>query len=137
MRWRVLLACSLAVLFGMAARPGGRHETSPRSAAPRRAAAHSSIKTYTYSFGPIRTGDFATHWVDQKAGHPRVDGIVIAMNDRLVDHDTGKPVSITRAMLHHLYFRRVQIPAHKTACAVRPSEVFYSTGEEDETLTLP
>jgi len=59
------------------------------------------------------------------------------MHARLVERDTGKPVSITKAMLHHLYFRRVHVPAHRTACAVRPSEVFYSTGEEDETLALP
>jgi plastocyanin len=52
-----------------------------------------------------------------------------------VNRATGRPISIAQAMLHHLFLRRVHI-RHKALCGVG-SEVFYSTGEEDETLELP
>jgi hypothetical protein len=105
--------------------------------APKPESRRSSIKTYTYTWGPIRTGDFATHWVDQRARHPHINGFVIGMHAQLVDTGTGQPTSIARAMLHHLFFTRRHLRGHQTACGTSTREIFYSTGEEDETFRLP
>jgi plastocyanin len=96
-----------------------------------------ATRTYTYFSEPLGTGDYSTHWVESGARHPRIDGFVIAMHARLVDRATGRPVSIATAMLHHLYFTHVRDAGRDDRCAGRPSGVFYSTGEEDETLRFP
>jgi plastocyanin len=93
--------------------------------------------TYTYAWGPIRTGDYVTHWVDRRAPHPQVDGFVTRVHAQLVDAATGRPISMATAMLHHFYLTRLRRGRQGAGCTGRPSAVFYSTGEEDETLRLP
>jgi plastocyanin len=58
------------------------------------------------------------------------------MHAQLVDMATDRPVPIAKAMLHHLFFRRVGTH-HWAGCGEGISQIFYSTGEEDETLELP
>jgi plastocyanin len=121
----------------MACRAAPALRAIKRVSAAQPASGRSSIKTYTYTWGPIRTGDFATHWVDQRARHPHSNGFVIGLHARLIDQTTGQPVPIATAMLHHLYITHVRRGRQPSSCAGGVADVFYSTGEEDETLKLP
>jgi plastocyanin len=58
------------------------------------------------------------------------------MHAQLVD-GRGRKVTIHQGMLHHVFFRNrsvLRVPGH---CTARQPEVFYSTGEENETLRMP
>ena len=75
-------------------------------------------------------------FTERLAQTPRADGFVVGMHARLVD-ESGQPVSIRDAMLHHVFFRRLRQRRSALQCVGSTGEAFYSTGEEDETLRLP
>jgi plastocyanin len=61
------------------------------------------------------------------------------MNARLVDR-RGRPISINRAMLHHVVFINAGHPGgprKRSSCPGRRGEPFYGTGEERQRLILP
>jgi plastocyanin len=102
------------------------------SAAP----AAATLKTYTLRFGPVTMGAFNVSLPRGPARTPRVDGYVVRMHARLVDGQ-GRRVTIRDVMLHHVIFSRQRGAVAHYECDGGTGEVFYGTGEEDQTLQLP
>lgn len=71
---------------------------------------------------------------------PRIDGFITRMYARLVDRK-GRPIPITRMMLHHVAFLDRGGPGRprvdETYCKGKVGRRFYGTGEEDQALVLP
>jgi plastocyanin len=93
-------------------------------------------KTYTYKAGPYVMGGYNTQFVKEQVESPEIDGHVVRMHASLVDR-RGRPVTIRKGMLHHVFFNNLDVLRVAGHCTARQPEVFYSTGEEDETLDLP
>src|SRR4051794_5002920 len=132
----IVLCCCVGAALVLRHHPGhvvptgcaGQAPACPSRSVPSTAVVPGTRRTYTYRWGPIRTGDYATHWVDVKAEHPHLNGFVVGVHARLVDRSNGQPTSIAVAMLHHLYFTRVRKTHHPPACVGSESDAFYSTG---------
>lgn len=103
------------------------------------APAPASERTYTIRSGPMTFGPFQTKYPSQVVPSPRRGGFIVRMSTRLVDA-RGRPISISRLMLHHVVFinsGRPGGPRRNNSCPGRPGEPFYGTGEEQQRLILP
>lgn len=100
------------------------------------AAPADAARTITYKAGPYTMAGYNTQFVDEETRAPQIDGYVTRMHAKLVNR-RGKPVTIRRGMLHHVFFRNLSVNRMAGHCSARQPEVFYSTGEEDETMQLP
>jgi plastocyanin len=91
-------------------------------------------------YGPIHIGPYAVKYGTQPVLAPEMDGFITHMYARMVDAN-GKPVPITRMMLHHVAFIDLGSPGRpkidQTYCPGRPGRRFYGTGEEDQAMVLP
>ena len=130
MRVGARLVAAAAVLAGLAALSPGAAD----AAAPERLSA--TRTAYTFRSVPIHTGAYRVRFIERLARTPPGAGFVVGMHARLVD-ESGAPVDIRDAMLHHAFFRRVRRRHVPLQCVGYSGEAFYSTGEEDETLRLP
>jgi plastocyanin len=91
---------------------------------------------YTFRAGPFTMGGYNTQFIKQRVPAPRVRGFVTEMHAKLVTA-SGTPVTIHQGMLHHVFFNNLDVNRVAGHCTARQPEVFYSTGEENETLELP
>ena len=69
---------------------------------------------------------------------PQLDGHIVEMHARVVDA-AGEPIPVQRLMLHHiLYKNRGPLRRRENRPRLRrPSESFYGTGEENQTVRFP
>ncbi len=98
-----------------------------------------AVKTYKLRNGPITLGGFQTKYPVPIVRTPKRSGYIVAMNARLVDA-RGRPVPISRVMLHHVVFINGGYPGGPdkvSSCPGRKGEPFYGTGEERQRLILP
>jgi plastocyanin len=98
--------------------------------------AQAKERTYTFRAGPYTMGGFNTQFIKDPVDSPKVRGYVTEMHAKLVNAH-GTPVTIHDGMLHHVFFNNLSVLRIKGHCTARQPEVFYSTGEENETLDLP
>jgi plastocyanin len=96
--------------------------------------ADAAIHHFDLRAGPFRIGHFNTRMLALGVPTPRVKGYVTKLHAQLVDR-RGRRVRIDEAMLHHMYLRN-DSRARVRNCNRLP-EVFYGTGEENQTLDLP
>lgn len=116
------------------------------------APASAEVRTETFRHGPIEVGGYEVKQqnVDLSVPEPNVDGFITHMEVDVVDA-SGKPVPISRLMLHHIVFLnagRTFGEKHDGTCdtflgldskTVFPAiaERFYAAGEERAKLDLP
>jgi plastocyanin len=100
------------------------------------APAAAAERTFTLHAGPFTMAGFNTQFLSVKVPTPGIRGFVTYMHARLVDA-RGRQVTIRSGMLHHVYFNNLDRLRVKGQCTARLPEVFYSTGEENESLDLP
>lgn len=100
------------------------------------AAAHAKVRTEVFRAGPYTLGDYRTEMLKEPAARPRLSGFVTGMHARLVD-SRGRRVRIDDGMLHHVFFKNLDVLRVKGNCTSRQPEVFYGTGEENQSLDLP
>ena len=100
------------------------------------APAAAKLRSYTLRFGPVAMGGFDVRLPRGGVATPRVDGYIVSMHARLVDR-RGRPVTIRDVMLHHVVFSRRHRATVRRECSGASEEVFYGTGEENESLRLP
>src|SRR5918998_6875291 len=97
-------------------------------------------RTITKRFGPIGIGPYAVKYRTSRFPAPRVNGHVVRMHARVVD-GRGRPMPVSRMMLHHLTFKDLGSPGRTrrdvTYCKGSLGERFYGTGEEDRELAFP
>jgi plastocyanin len=105
-------------------------------ALPAAATAAPRERTFTFRAGPYVMGGYRTQFIKERVRSPRETGFVTRMHASLVDA-RGRPVTIRDGMLHHVFFNNLAVMRVAGHCTARQPEVFYSTGEEDETLLLP
>ena len=96
--------------------------------------AQASAHHFSLRAGPFRVGRFDVRMLRLEVPVPRVKGYVTRLHAELVDA-RGRRVHIDRAMLHHMYLRNLSRERIRT-CNSLP-EVFYGTGEENQSLVLP
>ncbi len=101
---------------------------------PATAAAES--QTRTYRAGPFTMADYNTQFLKQTVTAPRIDGFVTRMHAVLVDGH-GRRVTLHDGMLHHVFFNNLSRDRVAGHCSANQPEVFYGTGEENQTLDLP
>ena len=122
-RWVLLLACLGAVLATLPLADAGAAQ-----------------RTITKRFGPIGIGPYAVKYRTSRLPAPNVNGHVVRMHARVVDR-RGRPLPVTRMMLHHLTFKDLGAPGRTrrdiTYCKGSLGERFYGTGEEDRELVFP
>jgi plastocyanin len=104
------------------------------------APASAAQRTITKRFGPIGIGPYAVKYRTSRFPAPRVGGHVTRMHARVVD-GRGRPMPVSRMMLHHLTFKDLGSPGNTrrdvTYCKGSLGERFYGTGEEDRALEFP
>ena len=104
------------------------------------APAAAAQRTITKRFGPIGIGPYAVKYRTSRFPAPRVAGHVVRMHARVVDRK-GRPMPVSRMMLHHLTFKDLGAPGRTrrdvTYCKGSLGERFYGTGEEDRELVFP
>ncbi len=100
------------------------------------AAASAKLRTETLRAGPYTLGGFRTQFLEESVPRPRTSGYVTRMHALLVDA-RGRRITIHDGMLHHVYFNNLDVLRTAGQCTSRQPEVFYGTGEENETLDLP
>ncbi len=100
------------------------------------AAASAKVRTETLRAGPYALGGYRTQFLKESVPRPRASGYVTRMRASLVDA-RGRPVTIRDGMLHHVYFNNLSVLRTAGQCTSRQPEVFYGTGEENESLDLP
>jgi plastocyanin len=100
------------------------------------AAPAAANRTFTLRAGPYTMGGYDTQFIKERVPAPQFNGSVVRMHASLVDA-RGRRVTIRDGMLHHVFFRNADVLRVKGHCTARQPEVFYSTGEENETLALP
>lgn len=100
------------------------------------AAAGAEVRTFTLRSGPYQLGGYSTKTLRTSVPRPSLSGYVTKMHARLVD-GRGRPVTVAKAMLHHVFFKNLDVERVKDACPKIPGETFYGTGEEDQALDLP
>jgi plastocyanin len=97
-------------------------------------------RTITKRFGPIGIGPYAVKYRTSRFPAPRVDGHITRMHARVVD-GRGRPMAVSRMMLHHLTFKDLGSPGRTrrdiSYCKGSLGERFYGTGEEDRELVFP
>jgi plastocyanin len=98
--------------------------------------AAAKLKTYTLRFGPVAVGGFNVKLPRGVARTPRVNGDIVRMHADLVDRQ-GRRVTIRDVMLHHVFFSQHRAAPEHWQCAGANEEVFYGTGEENQSLRLP
>jgi hypothetical protein len=103
-------------------------------------AAGAAQRTITKRFGPIGIGPYAVKYRTSRFPAPKVDGHITRMHARVVDR-RGRPMPVSRMMLHHLTFKDLGSPGRTrrdvTYCKGSLGERFYGTGEEDRELVFP
>lgn len=100
------------------------------------APAAARLTSYTLRFGPVPMGDFNVTLPRGVARAPGRDGYIVRMHARLVD-GRGRRVTIRDVMLHHVVISRKRTAGARHECGGGAEEVFYGTGEENQTLRLP
>jgi plastocyanin len=102
------------------------------------APATAAAKTQTFDLrsGPYTVGRYDTVMVSDEVRTPPLKGWVTDMHAELVDQD-GRAVPVDEAMLHHVFFHNLDRLRSRGNCAAQIPEVFYGTGEEDQSLDLP
>lgn len=100
------------------------------------APADAAERSFRYKTGPYTLGAFQTSMVREEVRTPRVKGFVTRLNVRMVDR-RGRPVRVDEGMLHHLYLNNLGRRRAKQLCPGPKPELFYGTGEEDETMRFP
>ncbi|HEX8205755.1 MAG TPA: hypothetical protein VF587_06835 [Solirubrobacteraceae bacterium] len=104
------------------------------------AGATAGQRTITKRFGPIGIGPYAVKYRTSRLPAPRVNGHIVRMHARVVDRQ-GRPMPVSRMMLHHLTFKDLGSPGHTrrdiSYCKGSLGERFYGTGEEDRALAFP
>jgi plastocyanin len=98
------------------------------------ASAQAATHRFDLRAGPFTIGRFDTRMLQLEVPTPRVKGYVTRLHAQLVD-GRGRRVRIDEAMLHHMYLRNLS-RARIRDCNTLP-EVFYGTGEENQSLDLP
>jgi hypothetical protein len=97
-------------------------------------------RTITKRFGPIGIGPYAVKYRTSRFPAPRVNGHITRMHARVVD-GRGRPMAVSRLMLHHLTFKDLGAPGRTrrdiSYCKGSLGERFYGTGEEDRALAFP
>jgi plastocyanin len=94
-------------------------------------------RTYTLRTKAATVTGYEVKNKRHRVSHPRVNGFITKMSARVVDR-AGKPIPVSRVMLHHVVFhnfgrRRGQFPS---TCNPR-GEPFFGTGEENQVMELP
>jgi plastocyanin len=92
----------------------------------------------------VRTGPFTLDAYQVRLGTsfpaaPGVRGDLVAMHARVVDA-AGRPVALTRVMLHHVLYSnegRFAGDRRDGTCPAVPRQRFYGRGEDDRALSLP
>lgn len=107
-------------------------------------AASAAIETHTQRVGPVKVGGYEVKQSVLPAPHVKEDGFVTNMEVDVVDAE-GKPVPISRLMLHHIVF--ANLSGRDSTCNTllgfddRPTglfgERFYAAGEERAKMALP
>lgn len=100
------------------------------------AVADAKLRTQVLRSGPFKLGNYRTEYLKQSVERPRFSGYVTKMHASLVDA-RGRKVTIADGMLHHVFFNNLDVLRVKGNCAARIPEVFYGTGEENQSLDLP
>ena len=100
------------------------------------AVAEAKVRTQVLRSGPYQLGGYCTEFVEKSVERPRLSGYVTKMHASLVD-GRGRRVNIDSGMLHHVFFNNLDVPRVKGNCNSQPPEVFYGTGEENQSLDLP
>jgi plastocyanin len=98
--------------------------------------AAAKVKTYDLRFGPVAMGSFNVSLPRGVAKTPRVNGDIVRMHADLVDRK-GRRVTIRDVMLHHVFISQERAAMEHWQCAGAKDEVFYGTGEENQSLRLP
>jgi plastocyanin len=102
--------------------------------------AQAKQRTITKRFGPIGIGPYAVKYRTSRFPAPNVSGHVVRMHARVTDR-RGRPLPVSRMMLHHLTFKDLGPPGRTrhdvTYCKGSLGERFYGTGEEDRELIFP
>ena len=98
--------------------------------------AMAGLKTYSLRFGPVGVGGFNVKLPRGPARTPGVNGYIVRMHSDLVDRQ-GRIVTIRDVMLHHVFFSQERAARENWQCAGSKDEVFYGTGEENQSLRLP
>src|SRR5262245_40675182 len=100
-------------------------------------AAGASVRTFNLRYGPVELAPAEIKEGYRPVRPPAAAGFITRMHAFVVDR-RGHRLPSTRVMLHHAVFRRWIKPRYDPDCgAMRDSEPFYATGEEDEALRLP
>lgn len=86
--------------------------------------------------GPYEIGRYETSFPSEEIPTPKVKGFVTDLRARMVD-SRGRVVQIDDAMLHHVFFNNLSRRRYPGNCSGRPPEVFYGTGEENQSMDLP
>lgn len=127
-RVAVALACVVAVIVAAAVAMGAG------------SAGAGTVHTYVFRVGPFPIGAYEVQYNPGRAAIPTppVNGFVTDMSARVVNA-SGRPVPVTRVMLHHVIFSDAGVPGAFRGDGTCPSapQRFYGTGEEHETMRLP
>src|SRR5438093_875675 len=98
--------------------------------------AAASVHHFKLRSGPYEIGRYETTFPEEEIPTPKVKGYVTNLHAQLVD-SKGKAVLINEAMLHHVFFNNLDRKRHPGNCNGSPPEVFYGTGEENQSMDLP
>jgi plastocyanin len=97
--------------------------------------AGAAVKRVTIRQGPLAVSPYQVRFTSpttRSVPSPRLDGWLVSMHARVVDH-RGRPMPVRRVMLHHIVYKNLS--REDRVCG--GTEAFYGTGEENETLRFP